>query len=177
MLGLLPVKLLGLDINSDFRAIITVLQAWEDDYFNDEDKIEILLRILYKDQQLDDVGLALTEAKSFLNRTRLDSESTDEPILISWVQDIHLIFDGIISTHGTDPRTLEYLHWWSFLGLFHGIKEGTFSNIIRIRSKINNAEKLDKWEEEYYLKNRHMVDLDIEKKRLEREMRRCINGR
>lgn len=177
MLGLLPVKLLGLDINSDFRAIITVLQSWEDDYFNDEDKIEILLRILYKDQQLDDVGLALTEAKSFLNRTRLDSESTDEPILISWVQDIHLIFDGIISTHGTDPRTLEYLHWWSFLGLFHGIKEGTFSNIIRIRSKINNAEKLDKWEEEYYLKNRHMVDLDIEKKRLEREMRRCINGR
>lgn len=177
MIGDLPVVVIGYPITSDFRAIITILQAWEDDYFSNEDKMELLLRIFYKEAHIEDIPLAINSAKRFLDRGSTPIVDEDEPILISWVQDIHLIFDSITATHGQDPRSLGYLHWWTFLGLFHGIKEGTFSNILRIRSKIYNADKLDKWEEEFYLKNRNIVDLKIEKLRLEAEIRRRINGR
>ena len=38
-------------------------------------------------------------------------------------------------------------------------EDGTFSNIVSIRSKRMKGKKLEKWEEEFYRENRKMIDL------------------
>lgn len=45
------------------------------------------------------------------------------------------------------------------IAYFHAIGEGQLSTIVSIREKLRTGKKLEKWEQEYYRKNKHQVDL------------------
>ena len=54
---------------------------------------------------------------------------------------------------------MEFLHWWTFMAYFHAIGEGQLSTLVSIRDKLRRGKKLEKWEQEYYRKNKDKVDL------------------
>lgn len=51
------------------------------------------------------------------------------------------------------------MHWWTFLGYFGEIEEGLFSTVVNIRNKRANGKKLDKWEIEFYNKNKALINI------------------
>ena len=60
---------------------------------------------------------------------------------------------------GTEIRALPFLHWWTFVSYFNAIGEGQLSTLVSIREKLRKGKKLEKWEQEYYRKNKDKVDL------------------
>ena len=63
------------------------------------------------------------------------------PRLMDWQQDAPLIAAGISRVAGQDVRALPYLHWWSFLGWFDAIGEGTFATVVAIRDKLRRGQE------------------------------------
>ena len=71
---------------------------------------------------------------------------------------------------------LKYMHWWTFLGYFMEIREGVFATVVRIRTKKLEGKTLDKWEKEFYQKNKKICDLIVEKTEQEKQEEQEINN-
>lgn len=91
--------------------------------------------------------------------TCCDPKDRPGPKVLDWEQDSRFILAEVNRAAGTEIRSLPYLHWWTFLSYFHAIGEGQLSTLISIRTKLQNGKKLEPWEQDYYRKNRHLVDL------------------
>ena len=68
-----------------------------------------------------------------------------------------MIFSAVNKVAGQETRELQYLHWWTFLGYFDEVGEGTFSFIVGIRHKLNKGKKLEKHEKEFLSHNKEIV--------------------
>lgn len=53
---------------------------------------------------------------------------------------------------------IDYLHWWTFLAAYYEIGECTFAQIVHIRDKLSRGQRLDKTDQEWYRRNRELVD-------------------
>ena len=51
------------------------------------------------------------------------------------------------------------MHWWTFVGYFEEIEEGTFSQVLSIRQKQAKGKKLEQWEREFLNDNQALVNL------------------
>lgn len=51
------------------------------------------------------------------------------------------------------------MHWWTFVGYFEEIEEGTFSQVLAIRQKRAKGKKLEQWEREFLNDNQALVNL------------------
>lgn len=80
------------------------------------------------------------------------------PKLIDWEQDAQLIVSDVNKVAGMEVRAVPFLHWWTFLSYFYGIGEGQLSTVVSIRNKLRSGKKLEKWEQEYYRKNKEVID-------------------
>ena len=78
---------------------------------------------------------------------------------LDWEQDAYLIFPAVNKAAGCEVREVEYLHWWSFLGLFNEIGEGLYSQVMSIRQKLAKGKKLEKWEREFFDEHRELIEL------------------
>ena len=79
---------------------------------------------------------------------------------MDWEQDAPIVFSAINKISGREVRDPnQYMHWWTFIGYFDEIGEGTFSQVLAIRQKRAKGEKLEKWEREFLKNNRSMVEL------------------
>lgn len=81
------------------------------------------------------------------------------PKLLDWQLDAPEIIADINAVAGREVRSLAYLHWWSFLSFFHGIKEGRLSALVTIRDKLRRGKKLEPHEQEFYIRNKAKVRL------------------
>ena len=66
---------------------------------------------------------------------------------------------AVNKVNNADVRATDYMHWWTFFGLYMEIGESTFSTVVSIRDKKRKGKKLEKWEQEYYKNNKSIVDL------------------
>ena len=73
--------------------------------------------------------------------------------------DAPLIAADINKAAGCEVRALPYLHWWTFMAWFNSIGDGQLATMLRVRSKLRHGQKLQPWEQDYYRKNKAMVDL------------------
>ena len=64
--------------------------------------------------------------------------------VLDWEQDGHIIFPALNKVAGAETRTVDYMHWWTFLGLFNEVGDGLFTQVISIRTKKAKHKKLDK---------------------------------
>ena len=85
---------------------------------------------------------------------------------MNWEQDAGLIIPAVNKVIGKEVRAIQYMHWWTFAGAYMEIGESLFSQVLSIRQKKQKHQKLEKWEQEFYQKNRSMIDL---KKRYSKE--------
>lgn len=164
MIGTLPkqIELNGkfYNIRSDYRDCLKILVALQDENLTEYDKVQVILRVMYVDEIPQELQQqAIEKAVDFLNYGKSISKPKNDKVLYDWEQDEQIIFSAINKVAGKEIRLVEYLHFWTFVGYFNEIQEGTFSTIVSIRNKKNQHKKLEKWEQEYYFKNKEMIDI------------------
>ena len=80
-------------------------------------------------------------------------------VRVGWEQDAPIIIPAVNKVNNAEVRATDYMHWWTFFGLYMEIGESTFSTVVSIRDKKRKGKKLEKWEQEYYKNNKSIVDL------------------
>ena len=163
MIGILPTKLeicgAFYEIRSDFRIALTIFQAYNDSELSDIEKAQVCLECLFVNIPVN-TEAALKQAVWFLDGGGIFDEcESQRKKVIDWEQDEQLIFSGINKIAGCETRSKEYLHWWTFLGFFNEIGEGLLTTVIGIRQKLNKGKTLEKYEQEFYLEHKKLIDL------------------
>lgn len=166
MIGCLPRTLrvndVELEINADYRNCLTILQAFADPELNENEKYYVLLKRLYihfEDMEESDYREAVDKAIWFLNcGDTIQGKEGNKPTY-DWEKDEQVIFSAVNKVAGHDVRSDSWMHFWTFMGYFMEIGESTFATMVRIRSKRNKNQKLEKWEQEYYNSNRQKLEL------------------
>lgn len=171
MIGALPEVLTvgGEDypIRADYRNILQVFEAFQDPELTQEEKWIVAIYLLFEDFACDDDvlqaaqdGFDLDEAMKqiswFISAGQPEKQVLEQPTY-NWRQDEQMIFSAVNKVAGRETRELEYLHWWTFLGYFNEVGEGTFSFIVGIRHKLNKGKKLEKHEKEFLFHNKELV--------------------
>lgn len=149
------------EVRTDYRAILDICTCMTDPNLSTKEKIQVIMGIFYYDDiPVDYWEEAVNECMKFIN---LGEESTNEraPKLMDWSQDFQYIVAPINRVAGTEIRSLDYLHWWTFIGYYYEIGECTFSQIVHIRNLKARGKKLDKFDKEWYKEHRSMVDLKV----------------
>lgn len=166
-------------IRSDYRNILQVFEAFQDPELQPEEKWIVAIYLLFEGFFCsDDVlqaaqdGFSLEDAIKqiswFISAGQPEKKVLDLPTY-SWKQDEQMIFSAVNKVAGFETRELEYLHWWTFLGYFNEVGEGTFSFVVGIRHKLNCGKKLEKNEKEFLAKNKDLVKLEKAKTKEEQE--------
>ncbi len=184
MIGQLPTSLeVGgreYGIRSDYRNVLQVFEAFGDTELSQSDKWLVALYLMYEDfsciedlEAAAEEGFDIKEAVEKLNWIiTMGAEignARSKPVF-DWKKDERIIFSAVNKAYGGgDVRSAQYMHWWTFMGYFCEIGEGTFSYIVGIRDKLGRGKKLEKHEKEFYRKNREMVDIKPPKSREELE--------
>lgn len=164
MIGDLPTTLTvgnqELDIRTDYRIALRILVAYQDANLTPYERVEVLLRCLYVEpiENIKDLENAVKKAVWFLNGGN-DDEPIPGPKILDWEQDEQLIFSSVNKVAGREVRSVEYIHWWTFLGYMQEIEEGLLTNILNIRRKRATGKKLEKYEKEFYEKNVDLVKI------------------
>lgn len=171
MIGVLPKTLQvgGKDyaIRTDYRNVLQVFEAFQDSDLQPEEKWIVAIYLLFEDFSCaDDVlqaaqdGFNIGEAQKqilwFVSADQPEKTIVELPVY-NWTQDEQMIFSAINKVAGKETRELNYLHWWTFLGYFNEVGEGTFSFIVGIRNKLNKGKKLEKHEKEFLSHNKELV--------------------
>lgn len=172
MIGMLPETLSvgGKDypIRTDYRNILQAFEAFNDPALENAGKWIVAIYLIFEDfNSPEDVleaaqnGLDLEKAVKqilwFISAGKSHNDERKELPTYDWEQDEQMIFSAVNNVAKKEVREVEYMHWWTFLGYFNEIGEGTFSYIVGIRSKINRGKKLEKHERDFFYKNKDMV--------------------
>ena len=167
MIGELPKSLevggVSWEIRSDFRPALDIMAAFVDPELSDAEKSEVMLTILYRDFDKipqEHYAEAAERAVWYLDCGRVQDTSCVHPRVFDWEQDEQIIFPAVNKVAGYETRSVEYLHWWSFMGFFMEVGDGLFSTVVGIRQKKAKGKKLEKWEQEFYRNNKRLVDLE-----------------
>ena len=180
MIGLLPTELTvggrTVPIDSDFRTMLRIYEAFCDDDLTDTEKAYVCVRLLFREpiapQEFEE---AVKQAYWFYDGGDMPKSKPLKVRTIDWKQDESLIFPAVSKALGAvDIRQLPYMHWWTFLGAFGEIGEGLFQTVMSIRQKKAQGKKLEKWEREFYSRNKelillHRINAEEEKARQETE--------
>lgn len=145
-------------INADFRDILDIFR-----YLDDPDRPEyvrwrIALALFYEGEIPDEYQ---QEAMEYLVKfiSCGEQDGNPAPKLLDWEQDAQTIVADVNKVAGSEIRALPFLHWWTFMAYFNAIGEGQLSTIVSIRGKLRSCKPLEKWEKEYYQKNKDRIDL------------------
>lgn len=147
-------------IETDYRQVIRVLSAFEDPDLTEAEKATICLYNLYVDLEDipgDQMQEAFDAALAFIDAGNGGDEGG--PRTMDWTQDAPLIFPAVNRAAGFEVRSVDYMHWWTFLGYFMEIKDTTYATVLGIRSKKGRGKKLEKWEKDYWNENRKVCEL------------------
>lgn len=156
-------------IRTDYRNVLQTFEAFQDPELEPAEKWIVAIYLLFENFSCaDDVihaaqdGFYLKDAQEqilwFISAGQPQKEIEEFPVY-DWKQDEQMIFSAINKVAGRETRALDYLHWWTFLGYFNEIGEGTFSYVVGIRDKLNKNKKLEKHEKEFFTKNKKLVKL------------------
>lgn len=146
-------------INTDYRACLRVILAFEDPDLTGLEKQLILLSNIYPELPADS-DTAARQAVKFLNGGEEKAQDDSGPglRLYSFSKDSSYIFAAFRQTHGIDLETAQ-LHWWKFLALFMDLgQDTTFCQLIGLRKRIKTG-KASKEELRAYREMRDVIDL------------------
>lgn len=190
MIGILPEALtvggVEYSIRTDYRNVLQIFEAFQDPELEQTEKWIVAIYMMFEDFSCaDDVfraardGFNLEEAIKqmlwFISAGQPEKQALEKPTY-NWKQDEQIIFSAVNKIAGKETRELEYLHWWTFLGYFNEVGEGTFSFIVGIRHKLNKGKKLEKHEKEFLSHNKELVRLEKPKTREEQEQEDAYNA-
>lgn len=150
--------------SGDFRMVLDCFSALQDVELSEQERIITSIAIFYEDVlSLDDIyTLFDTEEKLaeagkkmmwFFNCGNENFGNKSNLKLIDWETDSQMIASAINKVAGVETRSLEYLHWWTFLGYYSAVGRSTLATVVEIRKKIKTGKKLEKHEQEFKREN------------------------
>lgn len=161
--------------NADYRVILDVIAAYEDETLTDAERVISALIIFYDGvNTIEDVYCTFDDVQEAVNVMMRFISCDDNKMghnakikLIDWVQDEQLIASAINRVIGQEVRFIDYMHWWTFIGHYMAVGECALSHVVGIRNKIARGKKLEKHEKEFRRNNpQYFVwERDIEKQR------------
>lgn len=149
---------------ADYRVILDVFSALNDEELDESQRLYAASLIFFEDLHRDNYYAffkndpeiyrqVITQMFAFINLFEEES-NTPKPKLYDWEKDEQLIFSALNKVAGEEIRRLDlYIHWFTFMGYFSAIGEGTFATVVSIRSKIVHRRKLEKWEQQFKREN------------------------
>lgn len=156
-------------LNTDFRACLKIIMAFEDNELTPQEKQLVLLGNLYSVVP-NDLTAALDRANWFLNGGKEDTpdENPTNPVRVySFAKDGNFIYAAFRQTHGIDLSTAK-LHWWTFLALFMDLgQDTTFCQLTALRKRLKTG-KASKEEKAAAFEMGEMIDLpDVDERSLD----------
>lgn len=144
----------------DYRVVLDVFCALNDNDLSDEEKIKCALFIFYEDvSKIDDFETAIKEMFRIINGGEEEEQvQNNKPKLMDWEHDFPVLVAPINRVLGYEVRSVSYLHFYTFLSAYYEIGECTFSAVVSIRKKRAKGQKLEKWEIDFLRENRKMID-------------------
>ena len=139
-------------IKPDFRNILTIIEAYNDEGLKPQEKAYICLTRLYEVVP-ENIEAAYKAAIDFIDNG--EREEDKQPArLIDWTKDESIMFPAINKAAGFETRAVEFIHWHTFLGYFMEVDDGVWRTVLTIRQKKAKHKKLEKWEEEFFKVNK-----------------------
>jgi len=150
-----------IDINYDYRTIINILLAFEDEELTYSEKAYIMLNNLYKEEISDeDIEEAISQALKFIDCGEEPKNNKPHTRIYSFTKDANYIFTGINSTHHIDIDEKSNLHWWKFMSFFMDMSpDCMFGEIVYYRKRKADG-KLTKEEKKHYDEIKDLVSLE-----------------
>lgn len=144
-------------INADFRDVLEIIGYLTDNTKPTFLRWQVAIGLFFDEKIAEEHQ---EEAMKYLAEFISYGSENEKPSqkLIDWEQDAQLIVSDVNKVAGIEVRAVPFLHWWTFLSYFYSIGEGQLSTVVSIRSKLKSGKKLEKWEQEYYKKNKDMID-------------------
>lgn len=148
--------------SGDFRMVLDCFSALQDEEMSEDYRVLASLLIFYNEfsseqdvmECKDYVDGLVKEMFLFMNAGQEQSPGADSGnALIDWEGDSQMICAAINNVAKTEIRTIQYLHWWTFLGYYMSVGESVLSTVVGIRSKLCKHKKLEKWEQEFKKNN------------------------
>lgn len=145
-------------INADFRDVLEIFRYMDDPDQPEYVRWRIALALFYEGEIPEEHQ---QEAMEYLAEFIACGEQGSKPTpkLLDWEQDCQTIVADVNKVAGMEIRAMPFLHWWTFMAWFNAIGEGQLSTLVSIRDKLHRGKKLEKWERDYYQKNKSKVDL------------------
>ena len=144
--------------NGDYRMVLDCFEALQDTELSMLGRLFASLIIFYEDinsiedvNKFPDLNEAVIQMYNFFNCNQPQSMGKKvHTKLIDWKLDSQLICSAINNVANKEIRSVPYIHWWTFVGYYTAIDgESLLANIVRIRSKLINGKKLEKYEREF----------------------------
>lgn len=118
------------DLNLSYKAVLLVLEMFDDEQLSAEDKCIIALDILVKGKHPKDYNLL----ESVFDLIKSDETPTNEPKVLDVFKDWDFIISSFRQAYGIDIVRSD-LHYLEFIALLNGLPEGTkMIDVIRIRT-------------------------------------------
>ena len=165
MIGDLPTSLSvcgkEYSIRYGFKDCLNIMAAFEDAELTNEEKIIVMLDVLYESADFSDESIeeAVEKAIWFLSAGNTQPLKEEKP-LSRLEKDEQLIFAAVNEVAHVDIRMDPNIHYWTYLSYIQSISlHSLFASVVRIREKLNKGQKLDKDEKKFYKDNKEMIDL------------------
>ena len=149
----------------DYRVILDVISALNDDELSQEESLQCALFIFYEDLAgCEDYQKAVTEMMRIINLGvevgNKEEETSNKPPIMDWKHDFNQIIPPINRVLGYSVRdSSKYTHWFDFVGAYQEIGDCSFATIISIRKKREKGKKLDDEEKKIYQEHKKLIDL------------------
>lgn len=160
----LPTKVIVDDLEfnirdrGDFRMVLDCFKALQDEELSEDYRVLASLLIFYNElNDYDDlrqyepqVQKLVEEMYRFINGGEANSPGAERDVtLVDWEQDAQIVCAAVNNVAKQEIRSVEYLHWWTFLGYYMSIGQSVLSTVVSIRDKIAHHKKLEKWEKDF----------------------------
>ena len=146
----------------DFRMVLDCFEALTDTELTETERVYSAMIIFYEGfNDIEDI----IKYKSVLEQLQREmvkfldggeeelSSNTRGHKLLDWKKDSNLICSAINGVAKQEIRSLDYLHWWTFLSYYQAIGECPLTHIVGIRYKLANGDKLEKHEKKFMQEN------------------------
>ncbi len=155
------------DINYDYKTVLNIILAFEDNDLLYEEQVYVLVHALYKKEIPEcDLEEAIIKGIKFIDCGAEPKEENNvkKPRTYSFSKDGNFIFSGINQTHHIDIEEKENLHWWKFISLFMDMSpDCMFGELMYYRTRKQEGKLTDE-EKQNYKKIKDIVELEPTKK-------------
>ena len=150
-------------IRWEYTAVLDAIAAMNDPDLEKEEKAYTCLFIIYEnfeDFGQEDYAPAFEEMIKFFNvGDAEEDERRSRKKTVDFEQDYNLLIPAINKVAGEEIRARDDVHWWTFMSWFMEIGECTYSTVLTIRNKMSKGKPLEKWEQEWWNKNKDICKI------------------